>query len=182
MLLQTLVIGTITPFLALFGVRSLHLYPWEYALLLLGIGTITVVLLIPFGKVSDKLGQLPMLTFAFLACALSVMALALSQSWKQAIIPAALFGTGFGAIFPTWNALFMNALPHRLHSRAVGLFTAIEDSGTALGPLLGALSWQYIGYSGPFWLAGLVMLFLSAYFYRWWRKTETRDHSSIIAK
>jgi MFS family permease len=172
MLLQTLVIGTVTPFLALLGVRSLHLHPWAYALLLLAIGTATVLLLIPFGKISDRMGRLPMLTIAFFACALSIVLLAFSRSWELAIIPAAIFGAGFGAVFPIWNALFMDAVPHWLHSRAIGLFTAIEDSGTVLGPLIGALSWQYIGYSGPFLMAGMVMLILSAYFFVWWRKSD----------
>jgi DHA1 family multidrug resistance protein-like MFS transporter len=170
MLLQTMVIGTITPFLALFGVRSLHLHPREYALLLLAIGAVTVLLMIPLGQISDRMGQLPMLTIAFFVSAVSISLLAFSHSWVQALIPAAIFGAGFGAVFPTWNALFIDAVPHWLHSRAIGLFTAIEDSGTVLGPLLGALSWQYIGYAGPFLMAGMVMLFLSAYFFVWWRK------------
>jgi DHA1 family multidrug resistance protein-like MFS transporter len=170
MLLQTMVIGTITPFLALFGVRSLHLYPREYALLLLAIGALTILLMIPLGNLSDRMGQLPMLTIAFFVSALSIALLAFSRSWQQALIPAAIFGAGFGAVFPTWNALFIDAVPHWLHSRAIGLFTAIEDSGTVLGPLIGALSWQYIGYSGPFLMAGLVMLFLSAYFFVWWKQ------------
>jgi MFS family permease len=128
--------------------------------------------LIPFGKISDRMGRLPMLTIAFFACALSIVLLAFSRSWAHALIPAAIFGAGFGAVFPIWNALFMDAVPHWLHSRAIGLFTAIEDSGTVLGPLIGALSWQYIGYSGPFLMAGMVMLILSAYFFVWWRKSD----------
>jgi MFS family permease len=138
-------------------------------LFLLAIGAMTVLLLIPFGKISDRMGQLPMLTIAFFVCALSIVPLAFSRSWGQALIPAAIFGAGFGAIIPTWNALFIDAVPHWLHSRAIGLFAAIEDSGTVFGPLIGALSWQYIGYSGPFLMAGMVMLFLSAYFFVWWR-------------
>ncbi|MCL6516973.1 MFS transporter [Alicyclobacillus sp.] len=170
MVLQTLVIGTITPFLALFGVRSLHLHTWTYALFLIAIGGITVLLLIPFGRVSDRFGRLPVLSVALLVSATGVILLALCRSWQRALVPAVLFATGFGAVFPTWNALFMDAVPHWLHSRAVGLFTAVEDSGTALGPFLGGLTWQTLGPSGPFLLAAAVMFFLSVYFLAWWRQ------------
>ncbi|SFU34204.1 Major Facilitator Superfamily protein [Alicyclobacillus macrosporangiidus] len=174
MVLQTLVIGTITPFLALFGVRSLHLHTWAYALFLIATGAITVALLIPLGRVSDRMGKLPVLSIAFLASAAGVAVLSMCRSWERALVPAAVFAAGFGAVFPTWNALFMDAVPHWLHTRAVGLFTAVEDSGTALGPFIGGLAWQGLGASGPFLVAAAVMMLLSVYFFAWWRHDVRR--------
>ncbi|CAM3935085.1 MFS transporter [Alicyclobacillus pomorum] len=171
MLIQTLIIGTVSPYLALFAVKSLHLHPEQYALLLIGIGVMTVCLLIPFGKVSDKLGRLPLLCAAFFTSSCSIVALAISHTWGQAFIPGVMFGVSFGVVFPAWNALFMEAVPHWLHTRAVGLFTSIEDSGTALGPLVGALSWQYIGPTGPFLLSGSLMALLAVYFAVWWKRS-----------
>ena len=164
MVLQTLVIGTIVPFLVLFGVRSLHLPPQKYALLTLAIGEVSVLLLVPFGKLADKLAQLPLLTVAFLIASMSITLLSLSRSWQQALMPASMFGTSYATVFPTLNAMFVDAVPRWLRSRASGLLTAIEVSGTAVGPLLGAISWQFTGNSGHFATSAIVTFFLSAYF------------------
>ncbi len=70
------------------------------------IGTIT-----PFGKISDRIRRLPLLTIAFLISSLSILSLAECHTWGKALIPSTFFGASLGAVFPAWNALFLNSVP-----------------------------------------------------------------------
>lgn len=168
MVLQTAVIGTITPFFAPFALYALHLPPERYALFFLGIGAIAFLVLLPFGKISDKLGRLPLLTGAFVLASAGAFGLSGAQHLRAAILPAIAFATAYGAVFPVWNAFFADHVPGWMRDRAVGVLTAVEDAGTAVGPLVGGIAWNWMGAPGPFVVAGSMMGVLAIYFGWWW--------------
>ena len=168
MVLQTAIIGTIVPFLSVFSGNVLHLVSIQYVIYLVAIGAITFVLLIPLGKLADQFGRLPLLTIAFLLASGCTFIIGVTHNWHTALPPSVGFALSYAAIFPAWNALFVSSVPTRLRTRAIGLFTAVEDSGTVFGPLIGSLAWHYIGPRGPLWSASASMMLLALYFAAWW--------------
>ena len=74
---------------------------------------------------------------------------------------AALVGLGYAFLMPGWSALVVTRLPEAERPAAWGALMTVENLGTSLGPLLGALAYRTLGTPGPF-LAGAIMAALTA--------------------
>ena len=82
---------------------------------------------------------------------------------------AALVGLGYAFLMPGWSALVVTRLPEAERPAAWGALMTVENLGTSLGPLLGALAYRTLGTPGPF-LAGAIMAALTALGYIAFRK------------
>src|SRR5207248_2128268 len=123
---------------------------------------VTSTVLVPIaGKLSDQLGRKPLLiasTLAFLACSLLC---AQAQDLGQLVAARALQGLSGGAItaavFATVPTLFSPAS----RARIIGLFTGTYGLASIIGPLLGGLITDSVGWRGVFFLnlpLGLIAL------------------------
>jgi len=86
---------------------------------------------------------------------------------------AALAGLGYAFVVPGWAALVTGTLPEAQRPAAWGVLMTVENAGTALGPLVGALAYRQLGLPGPF-LTGAALALLTASGYVLFRRAFAR--------
>ncbi|MDG2262950.1 MAG: MFS transporter, partial [Actinomycetota bacterium] len=104
-----------------------------------GYTIVFAALLVPAGKLADRLGH----RFAFLvgSCAFTVasMACGVAPSVEFLIVARVMQGAGSAILVPASLALVMAAFPREKLPQVVAIWGAIGGASAALGPSLGAL-------------------------------------------
>ncbi|KRE51897.1 MFS transporter [Paenibacillus sp. Soil724D2] len=160
MFLQTFALGILTPILTLYAKEVLKLTSFQYSMFLIAGGAVTVIFLVPMGKLVDRLGIRP---FFIAGCMLSASALLLFTFAKSMMLLYALvavLGAGYAFIIPSWNALIASAIPPEKRGAVWGFFLTIEGLGMIVGPIVSGKLWDVYGYHAPFLMSGLVLVLL----------------------
>ncbi len=115
------------------------------------------------GKLSDQLGRKPLLLGSTLGFLVSSLLCAQAQTFDQLVGARAIQGLSGGAItaavFATVPSLFSPAA----RARIIGLFTGTYGLASIVGPLLGGIITDLVGWRGVFYLnlpLGLIALLL----------------------
>jgi len=161
MLLQTAATGMLLPILSPYAREVLHLTPlWIGALLVAGPG-LTVLLLVPLGRVIDRVGRVEVLPLSLGAGALVLFTLPLLRS-PWALVPmVAILGLAYATLLPAWNALVMDLLPPHRRATVLGFAMSVEGLGVAVGSAAGGVLWDTFGPSAPFHTAALLLAFVA---------------------
>ncbi|MCS7235503.1 MAG: MFS transporter [Armatimonadota bacterium] len=159
---QTLAMGMLVPTLSPYAREVLQLTPlWVGVLLLAGPG-LTVLLLIPLGRLIDRVDRLEVLPASIAVGAVVLFVLPFFRSLWILVPLVAILGLGYATMLPAWNALLMDLLPPSRRATLLGLAMSIEGVGVALGTTLGGVLWDGLGPSAPFHAAGLFLLLVAA--------------------
>ncbi|MNC05354.1 putative glycolipid permease LtaA [compost metagenome] len=158
--LQAFAIGLMTPVVTLFARSELHVTPNQFSLLLIAGGGITVLALIPAGKLVDRIGTTVFLNTGFLLAAGS-LAFFSQVRWLPLVFCAvALVGISYALILPAWNAFLAKQVPKGERGTVWGLFLTLQCSGMVAGPVLSGKLWDSVGHSTPFLASAFVMVLL----------------------
>ncbi len=161
---QTLAISMLVPLLFPF-IRGVYgLDQTAYGLLFLVVGAITVTLMVPVGKLVDRLGyRLFLVTGFFLAGALL---LAISGYPRPLLIYpyGILLGISYAFILPSWNGLLAHLMPSSVRGSLFSIFMSIDGLGMALGPVIGGKLGDTYGFHSTFAVSATI-LFVMAFFY-----------------
>lgn len=118
-------------------------------------------LLIPMGNVGDRIGRRRLLLLGAAAFAIASVAAASARTTGMLIAARAGLGMAGATLAPSTLALIRNMFMHpRQRTFAIGIWTASFSVGGALGPLLGGMMLQRLGWGAVFLLAVPVMLLL----------------------
>lgn len=162
MAVQTIAMGMLLPTLSPYAREVLHLSPlWIGVLLLAGPG-LTVLLLVPLGRLIDRLDRVDVLPVCIGAGAVVLFVLPFFRSLWILVVLVAILGLGYATVLPAWNALLMDLLPPARRATLLGLAMSIEGVGVALGTTFGGLLWDSVGPSAPFHAAGVLLLLVAA--------------------
>jgi MFS family permease len=114
----------------------------------------------PGYRLSDRLGRLPPLLAGLGLIGLALLLLAAVDGLAGVGLSMALFGLGFGLLFPAATTLVTEATRINERGRAFGLFYAVYSLGVVIGSLLSGLLDEQFGTLTvtPFWAGGLVAL------------------------
>ncbi|WP_132213058.1 MFS transporter [Kribbella steppae] len=123
------------------------------------LGYIAVLPLI--GRIADVVGRTPVLIGALLLFAVGSLITAAAYDLSLIVIGRFLQGVGGGGLVPATLALVADLWPAERRGLPLGVVGAVQELGSVLGPLLGALvlavaDWRYI-----FWLNLVVALVLA---------------------
>ena len=121
-------------------VEALGMGPLEVGMLLATFSALFVITQFPSGAISDRMGRLlPML--AGLLCVIgSLAALPIVYSLTWLIVAMAIYGVGYGLMFPSISALIADHTNAEERGLATGLFHALLTAGVAIGaPVMGWL-------------------------------------------
>ncbi|MFG1813772.1 MFS transporter [Kribbella sp. NPDC049174] len=123
------------------------------------LGYIAVLPLI--GRIADVVGRTPVLIGALLLFAVGSLITASAYDLSLIVTGRFLQGVGGGGLVPATLALVADLWPAERRGLPLGVVGAVQELGSVLGPLLGALvlavaDWRYI-----FWLNLVVALVLA---------------------
>ncbi|MBB3112672.1 MFS family permease [Paenibacillus phyllosphaerae] len=167
MILQTAGAGMLVPILPSFAENHLGMSGAQYSLLLLAGGVCTGAALMPFGKLSDKLGGKKwFLVIGFIFIGLSLYMIAMEPPLVLSMLLAGLLGLSYSALLPAWNALLANYVPPQQAGLGWGIFSTVEGIGGMIGPVIGGVMAASFGEPSVV-LYSAILYGLIGFFYIW---------------
>lgn len=160
MFAQTFALGLLTPVLTLYATKILALSGEQYRYFLLAGGLITVLFMVPVGKLVDRWGTKWFLHIGFLLSSLVLLGFTYTRSMPMLYVLVVLLGIGYALIIPAWNALIAAAIPPEKRGAVWGFFLTIEGLGTTIGPVISGKIWDDISFHAPFIASGSVLFIL----------------------
>lgn len=156
--------SSVVPFLPLFirelGVTSMHGIAiwsgWAFAAPFISSFLITPV----WGAMGDKYGRKLMIIRAILGLSVSLLLLGMSQSVMQLVIFRVFQGLLSG-FYPSALALVAAQAPEGKTGQNLAILQSANTSGFIVGPLLGGVLSDYLGYRWVFILSGLITAFIA---------------------
>lgn len=127
--------------------------------LLLGVQLVGIILFKPlFGRLSDRLGRLPMMVIGLLVCTASFALLAFLHSIIAIIPLILLYGLGFALVTASTSALAADVARKGQLGASLGILSTLMDVGQTFGPpVIGAISDSF-SYSAGIGVLGIVFL------------------------
>lgn len=133
-------------------VADLQAGPLQSDWFLLAYQLVTAMLMMPFSQVSDQLGRRRMYIAGLALISVTTLAIALVPDPSWIVGLRAVQGIGAAAVIVNTTALLADAFPPRLVSVGIGWNVTIMSASVALGPFLGGLLTQTLGWQSVFWV------------------------------
>lgn len=145
--LDTSVVGTAMP--TIIGkLGGVSLYSWVFSVYLLT-STTTVPLC---GKLADLYGRKPVFLFGVALFLAGSMLCGLSQSMAQLILFRAVQGLGAGAVLPVTMTIIGDLFSIEQRARLQGFFSGVWGVASIVGPALGGLITDHVGWPWVFYI------------------------------
>jgi EmrB/QacA subfamily drug resistance transporter len=145
---------------------DLSMNPVQLSWVTLALTLTLVMFTIPFGRLADIIGRKKIYTIGLVIFAASTLCLALGNSPTMIISVRLIQGISLAMIWGTGVALLTAAYPANERGRVLGLSVAAVFLGASIGPTLGGLLTQYLGWRSIFYftlipqIPALVVLFM----------------------
>lgn len=110
----------------------------------------TSVFLVPFGRIADIYGRKRILTYGTIIFTVSSLIIGFSTSAAMLISFRVVQGVGGALIFSTGVAILTSVFPAGERGKALGINVAAVYLGLSLGPFLGGLLTQHLGWRSVF--------------------------------
>jgi EmrB/QacA subfamily drug resistance transporter len=123
------------------------------------------IFLVPFGRVADIYGRKRVFTFGAVLFALASFLISLSFSSTSIVAFRTFQGFSASLITVTGFAILTSAYPPRERGKVLGIGVAAVYLGLSVGPFLGGLLTQYVGWRSIFYVnipLGIFIAFVSA--------------------
>lgn len=164
MFIQTMSLGILIPIIAIFTETVWGFRPDQFSYLLIGGGSFTVLLLIPAGKITDRLGIKFSLTGGFFLAGLCLLLLPLQRSVYWVLVIGAFLGVSYAFILPAWNSLQARAASPEKRGTMWAIFMTIEGIGTASGAFIGGKVSDIFGQQSPFYVSSAVLIAMALFY------------------
>lgn len=116
------------------------------------------IFLMPFGRAADIHGRRKVFTFGVIAYTGLTLILALVANGAQLIALRVVQGIGSAAMFATSSAILSSAYPPGERGRVLGINVSAVYTGLAVGPFLGGVITQNLGWRAVFIISALAGL------------------------
>lgn len=125
-------IASIISFLPLYGPK-ININVAQVGMIIGTIFTGSVLLRFLAGKLSDRLGRMPVILVGMTLCAVGALPFFFVTTAFPMHLAALVFGVGIGSTLPACSALIADRAPLRMRGFAMGLNSASFNAGMALG-------------------------------------------------
>lgn len=175
--LQSFAVGLLTPVITLFVRTELGLSPEQFSFMLIVGGGVTVLGLIPVGRLADQWGTASFLNAGFASAAVSIGLFAYAKGMPGLLVwgLVILIGASYACILPSWNTMVSTLLPKKEKGAVWGFFLAIQGTGMVVGPVVSGRMWDFFGPHAPFLASAGAMGLLFLIHLRLSRKKVRRD-------
>jgi EmrB/QacA subfamily drug resistance transporter len=107
--------------------------------------------LVPLGRLADMRGRKRVFTWGVVVFTLGSIASALAASTMTLIVARVVQGLGGAMMFGTGTAILTSVFPPQERGRVLGINIATVYLGLSLGPTLGGVMTQALGWRSIFW-------------------------------
>ncbi len=163
---QYFAFGFVEVYLPLYLNEELGLAPWQIGPLFTAQVVVTALSKPLTGRLSDRLGRVPLIAGGLLACATSMAAMPLTGSYAVLLVLVAAFGLGLATVTASTAALAADLSRSSTHGAAMGTLSSIMDVGHSTGPMMGGALVGAWGYGSAFAAVGAALA-LAALAYAW---------------
>jgi MFS family permease len=119
-------------------VTSLGMEAVHVGMLLIIFSIMFIIVQFPAGNISDKKGRLRPTAFGLILILIALVLIPFSNSFATLAVALAIYGTGYGILFPTISALLLDEATGEEYGKVTGLFHALITAGVAVGaPVIG---------------------------------------------
>jgi EmrB/QacA subfamily drug resistance transporter len=121
----------------------------------------TTVFLLPFGRIADLFGMKKIFTYGVIIYSISSLLSAVSTSATMLILSRIPQGIGGAMIICSGVAIIASVYPVESRGRALGINVAATYLGLSLGPFLGGVITEYLGWRSIFFtslLLGVIVI------------------------
>ena len=122
--------------------------------------------LVPLGRLADMLGRKRVFVWGVVVFTLGSIASALSVSTGSLLTARVVQGLGGAMMFGTGTAILTSVFPPQERGRVLGINVATVYLGLSLGPTLGGIMTQALGWRSVFWVCvplGVAVVALTAW-------------------
>ncbi len=162
MFAQTFAIASLIPILSVYAKVILHISGPMYSAILASGGAVTILMLLPAGKLVDKFGARPFLVSAFLIAGAALITYPFYHTLWATYLVIAMLGLCYAFILPSWNAVLDHSIELEKKATLWGVFMTVEGFGSAIGPYLGGLIWDTWNPNAPFWVSGIIIVIMGS--------------------
>ncbi len=113
---------------------------------------ISAMLSVPFGRIADIYGMKKIFISGIIIFTIATFLASLSPSVEFLIFARVLQGVGSAMIFVTGLAIITSVFPPNEMGKAIGINVSAVFIGLVMGPVLGGLLTQYLGWRSIFYL------------------------------
>ncbi len=115
-----------------------------------------LVLVLPANRLSDRFGRRPLIVAGSLAVAIALAFLPVAHTTASIAALMALYGIGYGTLFPSACAIVVDETSSANRGTAFGLFYAAFSLGVTVGPVAAGI----VAGAGlpPYWLAAALLV------------------------
>lgn len=124
----------------------------------------SAMFLVPFGRLADIIGRKRIFLTGVIVYSLASLLISVSQSQEFMIAFRCLQGLGGSMVFGTGSAMLTSVYPPNERGKAFGINVAAVYLGLSLGPMIGGLLTEYLGWRSIFWLnvpLGLIIIIVT---------------------
>ena len=106
----------------------------------------SAMFVLTFGKLADIVGRKKIFFFGLLILSLSSIFAALATTGSMLLLGRAFQGFGAAMLYATQTAMVSSVYPAKERGKAIGITLAAVYLGLALGPTLGGIVMQHLGW------------------------------------
>lgn len=139
-------------------VATLGMTAFHVGMLLAMFSLMFILVQMPGGYLSDRIGRLRPATIGLGLAVAGVVTLPLAGTFGLMVVIMALYGTGFGLLFPSISATIADSTMSEEYGRATGIFHALITVGVAIGASLMGWVAGFLGIKIGLSLSGTALL------------------------
>jgi multidrug resistance protein len=111
-----------------------------------------------FGGLSDRFGRKPFMIGGLACYGLVAILYIFASTLPQVFFVRLIHGLAAGMIWPALSAFVIDLSPVEKRGETIGILSAVEMLGFAIGPFLGGLLYSIGGMQWPFWGCAILSL------------------------
>jgi MFS family permease len=143
------------------------------------LGIATGLLMVPFGRLSDRMGRKPTILVGLAIGVVGLIGYGMATTFTFVLAAAAVRAVGTAMMWPAATALLADTTPRSRQGLVMAIYGEFENVGAMVGPILGGYAWGLAGISASFYSIAIfvaIAVIVAGVFIREnrWRATAQR--------